>query len=599
MKHIRNFSIIAHVDHGKSTLSDRIIQICNGLTEQQIGNQILDSMDLERERGITIKARSVTLNYKSSHGKIYQLNFIDTPGHVDFSYEVSRSLAACEGALLLVDASQGVEAQTLANCHTALNMSLEVVPILNKIDLKIANPDRVSKEIKNIIGLNTRDIVHCSSKTGIGVISVLERLIHNIPPPKGDSKAPLQALIIDSWFDTYLGVVSLVRIKNGTIRKNDKIKIMSTNKIYTVDRLGIFTPKRLNRNVLNCGEVGWLICTIKDIFGAPVGDTLTLASNPAKDILPGFLKVQPKVYAGLFPIVSNDYEAFRIALGKLSLNDASLFYEPDNSIALGFGFRCGFLGLLHMEIITARLEREYFLELIITAPTVVYQIETIKKEVFYIDNPSKLLSTYNIHKVREPIAECHILMPKKFLGNVMTLCIEKRGVQIDIIYYDNQVTLICEIPMSEVVLNFFDCLQSITHGYASLNYNFKCFRVSDMLRVDILINHERIDALTIITHRNNAQYRGRALIDKIKNLIPRQQFNIIVQAVIGNHIIARSTIKQLRKNVLAKCYGGDVTRKKKLLQKQKDGKKRMKQIGNIQVPKEIFLSILHVGKNSR
>ena len=528
MKNIRNFSIIAHIDHGKSTLSDRIIQICGGLSDREMEAQVLDSMDLERERGITIKAQSVTLDYKASDGETYQLNFIDTPGHVDFSYEVSRSLAACEGALLVVDAGQGVEAQTLANCYTAMEMDLEVVPVLNKIDLPAADPERVADEIEDIVGIDAHDAVRCSAKTGVGVTDVLERLVRDIPPPEGDPDAPLQALIIDSWFDNYLGVVSLVRIKNGTMRKGDKIKVMSTGQVYNADRLGIFTPKQVDRTELKCGEVGWLVCAIKDILGAPVGDTLTAARNPADKALPGFKKVKPQVYAGLFPVSSDDYEAFRDALGKLSLNDASLFYEPESSTALGFGFRCGFLGLLHMEIIQERLEREYDLDLITTAPTVVYEVETTSKEVIYVDR-----------------------------------------------------------------------LKSTSRGYASLDYNFKRFQASNMVRVDVLINGERVDALALITHNDNAPYRGRELVEKMKDLIPRQQFDIAIQAAIGNHIIARSTVKQLRKNVLAKCYGGDVSRKKKLLQKQKEGKKRMKQVGNVELPQEAFLAILHVGKDGK
>ncbi|MGL4680211.1 MAG: translation elongation factor 4 [Plesiomonas shigelloides] len=597
MKHIRNFSIIAHIDHGKSTLSDRIIQICGGLSDREMAAQVLDSMDLERERGITIKAQSVTLDYTARDGQVYQLNFIDTPGHVDFSYEVSRSLAACEGALLVVDAGQGVEAQTLANCYTALDMNLEVVPVLNKIDLPAAEPERVAEEIEDIVGIDATDAVRCSAKTGVGVPDVLERLVQSIPAPEGDPEAPLQALIIDSWFDNYLGVVSLVRIKNGCLRKNDKIKVMSTGQTWGVDLLGIFTPKQIDRTELNCGEVGWVVCGIKDILGAPVGDTLTLARNPAEKALPGFKKVKPQVYAGLFPISSDDYEAFRDALGKLSLNDASLFYEPENSTALGFGFRCGFLGLLHMEIIQERLEREYDLDLITTAPTVVYEVAMTSGEIVYVDSPAKLPPLNNIAEIREPIAECHMLLPQPYLGNVITLCIEKRGVQTNMVYHGNQVALTYEIPMGEVVLDFFDRLKSTSRGYASLDYGFKRFQAADMVRVDIMVNGDRVDALAIITHRANAQSRGREVVEKMKELIPRQQFDIAIQAAIGNQIIARSTVKQLRKNVLAKCYGGDVSRKKKLLQKQKEGKKRMKQIGNVELPQEAFLAILHVGKD--
>ncbi|WP_119711646.1 translation elongation factor 4 [Arsenophonus endosymbiont of Aleurodicus floccissimus] len=598
MKHIRNFSIIAHIDHGKSTLSDRIIQICGGLSDREMAAQVLDSMDLERERGITIKAQSVTLNYKASGGETYQLNFIDTPGHVDFSYEVSRSLAACEGALLIVDAGQGVEAQTLANCYTAIEMDLEVVPVLNKIDLPAAEPDRVTEEIEDIVGIDAHDAVRCSAKNGLGVQDVIERLVKEIPPPEGDPAAPLQALIIDSWFDNYLGVVSLVRIKNGTLCKGDKIKVMSSGQLYNVDRLGIFTPKRIDRQQLNCGEVGWLVCAIKDIHGAPVGDTLTGARYSAIQALPGFKKVKPQVYAGLFPVSSDDYEAFRDALAKLSLNDASLFYEPESSTALGFGFRCGFLGLLHMDIIQERLEREYDLDLITTAPTVIYEVELTNGDVIYVDSPSKLPALNNINELREPIAECNMLMPKEYLGNVITLCVEKRGVQTNMVYHGNQVALTYEIPMAEVVLDFFDRLKSTSRGYASLDYGFVRFQAADMVRVDVLINGERVDALALITHRANAPYRGRELIDKMKDLIPRQQFDIAIQAAIGTAIIARSTVKQLRKNVLAKCYGGDVSRKKKLLQKQKEGKKRMKQVGNVELPQEAFLAILHVVKDN-
>ena len=597
MKNIRNFSIIAHIDHGKSTLSDRLIQTCGGLSDREMAEQVLDSMDLERERGITIKAQSVTLNYKAKNGETYQLNFIDTPGHVDFSYEVSRSLAACEGALLVVDAGQGVEAQTLANCYTAIEMNLEVVPILNKIDLPAAEPERVAEEIEDIVGIDAIDAVRCSAKTGLGIDDVLEEIVAKIPAPEGDPNAPLQALIIDSWFDNYLGVVSLVRIKNGTLRKGDKIKVMSTGQSYNVDRLGIFTPKQVDTTVLNCGEVGWVVCAIKDILGAPVGDTLTQHNNPASFVLPGFKKVKPQVYAGLFPISSDDYEAFRDALGKLSLNDASLFYEPENSTALGFGFRCGFLGLLHMEIIQERLEREYDLDLITTAPTVVYEVELTNGEVVYVDSPSKLPPLNNIAEIREPIAECNMLLPQPYLGNVITLCVEKRGVQTHMVYHGNQVALTYEIPIGEVVLDFFDRLKSTSRGYASLDYGFKRFQAADMVRVDIMINGERVDALALIVHKDNAPYRGRELVEKMRELIPRQQFDIAIQAAIGNHIIARSTVKQLRKNVLAKCYGGDVSRKKKLLQKQKEGKKRMKQLGNVEVPQEAFLAILHVGKD--
>lgn len=597
MKNIRNFSIIAHIDHGKSTLSDRLIQTCGGLSDREMEAQVLDSMDLERERGITIKAQSVTLNYKAKDGETYQLNFIDTPGHVDFSYEVSRSLAACEGALLVVDAGQGVEAQTLANCYTAIEMDLEVVPILNKIDLPAADPERVAEEIEDIVGIDAMEAVRCSAKTGVGIEDVLEEIVAKIPAPEGDPNAPLQALIIDSWFDNYLGVVSLVRIKNGVLRKGDKIKVMSTGQTYNVDRLGIFMPKQEDTIVLECGEVGWVVCAIKDILGAPVGDTLTHQHNSATEVLPGFKKVKPQVYAGLFPVSSDDYEAFRDALGKLSLNDASLFYEPETSTALGFGFRCGFLGLLHMEIIQERLEREYDLDLITTAPTVIYEVQLTNGEVVYVDSPAKLPPLNNIAEIREPIAECNMLVPQEYLGNVITLCVEKRGVQTNMVYHGNQIALTYEIPMGEVVLDFFDRLKSTSRGYASLDYGFKRFQAADMVRVDIMINSERVDALALIVHKDNSQYRGRELVEKMRELIPRQQFDIAIQAAIGNHIIARSTVKQLRKNVLAKCYGGDVSRKKKLLQKQKEGKKRMKSLGNVEVPQEAFLAILHVGKD--
>ncbi|MGF1709290.1 translation elongation factor 4 [Vibrio kagoshimensis] len=597
MKHIRNFSIIAHIDHGKSTLSDRLIQVCGGLSEREMDVQVLDSMDIERERGITIKAQSVTLDYKAKDGETYQLNFIDTPGHVDFSYEVSRSLAACEGALLVVDAGQGVEAQTLANCYTAIEMDLEVVPILNKIDLPAAEPERVSEEIEEIVGIDAMEATRCSAKTGLGVEDVLENIVTAIPPPEGDPDAPLQALIIDSWFDNYLGVVSLVRIKNGKLKKNEKIKVMSTGQVWGVDRLGIFTPKQIDTTELNTGEVGWVVCGIKDILGAPVGDTLTLAKGGSEERLPGFQKVKPQVYAGLFPVSSDDYENFRDALGKLSLNDASLFYEPESSAALGFGFRCGFLGMLHMEIIQERLEREYDLDLITTAPTVVYEVVKTDGEIIYVDSPAKLPAVNDLEEIREPIARCNILVPSDYLGNVITLCVEKRGVQVDMVYHGNQVAVTYDLPMAEVVLDFFDRLKSTSRGYASLDYNFQRYEASSMVRVDVLLNGETVDALAIITHKDIAQSRGRLLVEKMKEFIPRQMFDIAIQAAIGNHIIARSTVKQLRKNVIAKCYGGDISRKKKLLKKQKEGKKRMKQIGNVELPQEAFLAILHVGKD--
>ena len=596
MKHIRNFSIIAHIDHGKSTLSDRLIQTCGGLSEREMQSQVLDSMDLERERGITIKAQSVTLNYKARDGQTYQLNFIDTPGHVDFSYEVSRSLAACEGALLVVDAGQGVEAQTVANCYTAIEMDLEVVPILNKIDLPQAEPERVSEEIEDIIGLDATDAVRCSAKTGLGIDEVLEVIVRQIPPPEGDPEAPLQALIIDSWFDPYQGVVSLVRVKHGSIRKGDKFKVMSTGNTHDVNGIGVFTPKQTETGVLNTGEVGYIIAGIKEIHGAPVGDTLTLAKTPAPAPLPGFKRVKPQVYAGLFPVSSDDYESFRDALNKLSLNDASLFFEPESSSALGFGFRCGFLGMLHMEIIQERLEREYNLDLITSAPTVSYEVELTDGSLIAVDNPSALPPINKINDIREPIVEAHILVPQEYLGNVITLCIEKRGSQTNMSYHGRQVAVTYELPMAEVGLDFFDRLKSTSRGFASLDYNFKRFQSADMVRVDILINGDRVDALAIITHRDHRQSRGREVVEKMRELIPRQMFDIAIQAAIGNHVIARSTVKQLRKNVLAKCYGGDITRKKKLLEKQKEGKKRMKQVGNVEVPQEAFLAILKVGK---
>ncbi|MEM7418705.1 MAG: translation elongation factor 4 [Pseudomonadota bacterium] len=594
--HIRNFSIIAHIDHGKSTLSDRLIQHCGGLSDREMAEQVLDSMDLEKERGITIKAQSVTLNYEARDGEAYQLNFIDTPGHVDFTYEVSRSLAACEGALLVVDAGQGVEAQTLANCYTAIEMDMEVVPILNKIDLPQAEPDRVAEEIEDIVGIDALDAVRCSAKTGIGIEDVLEVIVNKIPPPQGDREAPLKALIIDSWFDNYQGVVSLVRIVEGQLTKKDKIQIMSNGQTHQVDKIGVFTPKPLETGVLRAGEVGFIIAGIKDIQGAPVGDTITLAREPAKEMLPGFKKVKPQVYAGIFPISSDDYEDFRDALAKLSLNDASLFYEPESSAALGFGFRIGFLGMLHMEIIQERLEREYDLGLITTAPTVIYEVETTKGEILTVDSPAKLPPVNDIAEIREPMVEANILVPQEYLGNVITLCVEKRGMQTNMTYHGKQVAVTYELPMAEVVLDFFDRLKSTSRGFASLDYNFKRFQTSDMVRVDILINGERVDALAVITHRENSQGRGRELVEKLRELIPRQMFDIAIQAAIGNHIVARSTVKQLRKNVIAKCYGGDVSRKKKLLQKQKEGKKRMKQVGNVELPQDAFLAVLKVGK---
>ncbi len=591
---IRNFSIIAHIDHGKSTLSDRLIQECGGLSEREMEEQVLDSMELERERGITIKAQSVTLNYKAANGETYQLNFIDTPGHVDFSYEVSRSLAACEGALLVVDAAQGVEAQTLANCYTAIEQDLEVFPVLNKIDLPSADPDKVIQEIEDVVGIEAMDAVQCSAKTGVGIHQLLEELVNNIPPPKADPDAPLRALIIDSWFDNYLGVVSLVRIIDGTIKVADKMKVMSTDRTHLVDRVGIFTPKKQDTQLLRAGEVGYVIAGIKDISGAPVGDTLTHSHNAAEDALEGFQMVKPQVFAGLFPISSDDYENFRDALAKLSLNDASLFYEPENSTALGFGFRCGFLGMLHMEIIQERLEREYNLELITTAPTVIYEIKSTKGEIELVDNPAKLPDVSTIDEMREPIVIANILVPQEHIGNVITLCIEKRGVQIKMDYHGSQVALSYEIPMSEVVLDFFDKLKSTSRGYASLDYHFIRFQAAPLVKLDILINGEKVDALASIVHRDRAQNRGRKLTEKMREIIPRQMFDVAIQAAIGTNIISRQTVKALRKNVTAKCYGGDITRKKKLLEKQKAGKKRMKQVGRVEIPQDAFLAILKV-----
>ena len=594
MQNIRNFSIIAHIDHGKSTLADRFIQYCGGLSDREMKAQVLDSMDIERERGITIKAQSVTLDYKAQDGQIYQLNFIDTPGHVDFSYEVSRSLAACEGALLVVDAAQGVEAQSVAVCYTAIDQGLEIVPVLNKIDLPQADCDGVSQEIEEIIGLDATDAVRVSAKTGVGVPDVLEELVKRVPPPEGNPEAPLQALIIDSWFDSYLGVVSLVRIKHGVLHEGDKIKVMSTGKVHGVDQVGIFTPKRERKKYLKTGEVGFVIGSIKDIFGAPVGDTITLAANAAEDVLPGFKKVQPMVYAGLFPISSEDYDSFRDALSKLKLNDASLFYEPESSDALGFGFRCGFLGMLHMEIIQERLEREYDLDLITTAPTVIYKVVDNKGDMLSIDNPSQLPPPDKIKEIHEPIVTANILVPQEYVGQVITLCVERRGVQKNMQYIGNQMSLQYQMPMSEIVLDFFDRLKSVSRGYASLDYQLDHFAVANLVKMDILISQERVDALSIIVHKDNATSRGRVLVDKLRELIPRQMFDVPIQAAIGGHIISRQTVKALRKNVTAKCYGGDVSRKRKLLEKQKAGKKRMKQVGKVQVPQEAFLAVLKV-----
>lgn len=594
LNHIRNFSIIAHIDHGKSTLADRFIQHCEGLSAREMQAQVLDSMDIERERGITIKAQSVTLDYKALDGETYQLNFIDTPGHVDFSYEVSRSLAACEGALLVVDAAQGVEAQSVANCYTAIEQGLEVVPVLNKMDLPQADPDRVAEEIEEIIGIEASNAVRCSAKSGLNVEGVLEEIIKLIPSPEGDPDGPLQALIIDSWFDPYLGVVSLIRIKNGTLRKGDKIRMLSTARDHGADGIGIFTPKRKATGVLKAGEVGYMVAGIKDIHGAPVGDTITHTKTPDVAKLPGFQKVKPQVYAGLFPISSDDFENFRDALDKLSLNDASLFFEPESSDALGFGFRCGFLGMLHMEIIQERLEREYNLDLITTAPTVIYQVVNRKGETFEIDNPSKLPDSGTIEEMHEPIADVSILVPQEYLGNVISLCVGKRGMQKDMQYVGKQVSLTYQIPMAEVVMDFFDRLKSVSRGFASLDYSFSHFSPASLTRLDILINGERVDALAVILHTDNVRSRGRALTDKMKELIPRQMFDVAIQAAMGAQVVARTNIKAMRKNVTAKCYGGDISRKKKLLQKQKDGKKRMKQIGNVEIPQSAFLAVLKV-----
>jgi GTP-binding protein LepA len=594
LQYIRNFSIIAHIDHGKSTLADRFIQHCGGLSDREMNEQVLDSMDIERERGITIKAQSVTLDYQASDGEVYQLNFIDTPGHVDFSYEVSRSLSACEGALLVVDAGQGVEAQSVANCYTAIEQGLEVLPILNKMDLPQADPERVKREIEEIIGIDASEACLVSAKSGMGIEEALEYLVQKIPPPEGDREAPLQALIIDSWFDNYLGVVSLVRVKQGVLRKREKVLVKSTGKAHQVDSVGIFTPKQVERDALQAGEVGFVVAGIKDIHGAPVGDTLVTANQPGVPALPGFKQVQPQVYAGIFTISSDDYEDFRDALGKLTLNDASLFYEPETSDALGFGFRCGFLGMLHMEIIQERLEREYDLDLITTAPTVIYEVLKKNGEVIRVDNPSALPDVGEIEEMREPIARCHILVPQDYLGNVITLCVEKRGVQKDMQFLGSQVSLTYDIPMAEVVLDFFDRLKSVSRGYGSLEYSFERFEAASLARLDVLINGERVDALAIIVHREQIERRGRVLVEKMKELIPRQMFDVAIQAAVGGKIVARQTVKALRKNVTAKCYGGDVTRKRKLLEKQKAGKKRMKQVGRVEIPQSAFLAVLRV-----
>jgi GTP-binding protein LepA len=597
MNHIRNFSIIAHVDHGKSTLADRIIQICGGLEAREMEDQVLDSNPIERERGITIKAQSVSLPYTARDGQVYQLNFIDTPGHVDFSYEVSRSLAACEGALLVVDAAQGVEAQSVANCYTAVEQGLEVIPVLNKIDLPTADPDKVKKEIEAVIGLDAHDALQISAKTGLNVVEVLESIVQRIPPPKPRDTDKLQALIIDSWFDNYLGVVSLVRVMQGEIKPRDKILVMSTGRSHEVDQVGVFTPKRRVKDALGPGEVGFVCASIKDVYGAPVGDTITHERQPAPHALPGFREMQPRVFAGLFPVVADDYPKLREALEKLKLNDAALRFEPENSEAMGFGFRCGFLGLLHMDIVQERLEREYDLDLVTTAPTVIYEVVTTDGEVIPLDNPAKLPNTSNVEAIREPIIVANILTPPDHIGNVIKLCEEKRGVQRSIQYLGSQVQISYELPLAEVVLDFFDRLKSASRGYASLDYHFDRFEAGPFVRLDMLVNGDRVDALSLIVHRSVADRRGRDLVEKMRELIPRQMFDVAIQAAIGNQVIARSTVKALRKNVLAKCYGGDVTRKRKLLEKQKAGKKRMKQIGRVEIPQEAFLAVLQVDKS--
>ena len=592
--HIRNFSIIAHIDHGKSTLADRFIQRCGGLSEREMGAQVLDSMDIERERGITIKAQSVTLNYTALNGEVYELNFIDTPGHVDFSYEVSRSLYACEGALLVVDAAQGVEAQSVANCYTAIEQGLEVVPVLNKMDLPQAEPERVKQEIENIIGIDASEAIPCSAKSGLGIEELLEQLIVKIPPPTVDRSLPTQALIIDSWFDNYLGVVSLIRVTQGSLKKGQKIRVKSTGRDWQIDDVGVFTPKRHSTGLLQAGQVGFMIAGIKDIHGAPVGDTLVDSKFSDTDALPGFKKVKPQVYAGVFPVSADDFEDFREALEKLTLNDASLIYEPETSDALGFGFRCGFLGMLHMEIIQERLEREYDLDLITSAPTVVYEVITTDGQTLYVDNPSRLPDVGSIEEMREPMVAATILVPNEYVGSVMTLCVEKRGIQRDLKYMGSQVQIEFDLPMAEVVMDFFDRLKSATRGFGSLDYSFVRFQACPLVRLDILINGERVDALAAIVHKDHSQSRGRELAEKLRELIPRQMFDVAIQAAIGRHVIARTTVKALRKNVTAKCYGGDATRKRKLLEKQKAGKKRMKQVGRVEIPQDAFLAVLKV-----
>jgi GTP-binding protein LepA len=594
LQHIRNFSIIAHIDHGKSTLADRIIQLCGGLSDREMEAQVLDSMDLERERGITIKAQTAALSYISLDGQRYQFNLIDTPGHVDFSYEVSRSLSACEGALLVVDASQGVEAQTVANCYTAIELGVEVCPVLNKIDLPAANPDQAIAEIEDVIGIEASDAIRASAKTGEGVRDILEMIVAKVPPPKGDPSAPLQALIIDSWFDNYVGVVMLVRVVNGTLNTRDKVLLMATGTTHPVEQLGVFTPKSVARDQLSAGEVGFIITGIKELKAAKVGDTVTLAGRPASSPLPGFKEVKPQVFAGLYPVESSEYDIMRDALEKLQLNDAALQFEPEVSQALGFGFRCGFLGLLHMDIVQERLEREYDIDLITTAPTVVYQVLMKDGSLIDVDNPSKMPDPVRIEEIREPIVTVTLFMPQDYVGVVMTLCNGKRGVQTNMNYHGRQVNLTYEIPMNEIVLDFFDKLKSISRGYASMDYEFKEYRASDVVKMDILINSERVDTLSVIVHRANAQHRGRELVAKLRELIPRQMFDVAIQAAIGVNILARENVKALRKNVLAKCYGGDISRKRKLLEKQKAGKKRMKQVGSVEIPQEAFLAILKV-----
>ena len=596
MRFIRNFSIIAHVDHGKSTLADRIIQLCGGLQAREMEAQVLDSNPIERERGITIKAQSVSLPYVAKDGQTYHLNFIDTPGHVDFSYEVSRSLAACEGALLVVDAAQGVEAQSVANCYTAVEQGLEVVPVINKIDLPTADIERAKAEIEAVIGIDATDAVAVSAKTGLNVVDVLEAIVHRIPPPVPRDTDKLQALIIDSWFDNYLGVVSLVRVMQGQIKAGDKLQVMSTGRNHQVDNVGVFTPKRKVLPTLNAGEVGWVTASIKDVHGAPVGDTLTLAADPASKPLPGFQEMQPRVFAGLFPVDAEDYPDLREALDKLRLNDAALRFEPESSEAMGFGFRCGFLGMLHMEIVQERLEREYNLDLISTAPTVVYEVLKTDGSIINMDNPAKLPPLNHVQEIREPIIRANVLTPEEYIGNIIKLCEEKRGSQISINYLGSQVQISYELPMAEVVLDFFDKLKSVSRGYASLDYHFVRFDAGPFVRVDVLINGDKVDALSLIVHRSHADRRGRELCDKMKELIPRQQFDVAIQAAVGSQIISRTTVKAMRKNVLAKCYGGDVSRKKKLLEKQKEGKKRMKQVGRVEIPQEAFLAVLQMDK---